>query len=147
MAAPSRFLALVTRNQLAEMFAPTYARARNIDPNEAYTRLEVALRDLRLIEGLQQAAWRGLRTRKPALDDGAILDVVSTKLAKRRQYKPVPSGRSSEGAIAALIVLVDLAAGVGSGESYDLIESPEGELLLARGFELTGGHLAGELLR
>src|SRR5947209_7941737 len=50
VALPMRFLGLVTRTQLVEMLAHTYAEAKNIDPNEAYTRLETSLKQLRLIE-------------------------------------------------------------------------------------------------
>lgn len=143
----TRFLALLTRAQLTEMLAPTYAKLKNIDPNEAYTRLESSLRQLELIEGLQQATWDALAKAKPDLDDQGRVDLVAKKLSKTRRYKPVTVKSADEGAFIALSVLIDRGAGVGSGEALDLLETPGGQKLLARGFGLIGAHLAKELLR
>jgi hypothetical protein len=146
-AAPRRFLALLTRGQLAEMLAPTYAALRNVDTNEAHARLEPALRDLRLIEGLQRETWRALRTAKTKLEEEELLDLVAKKLGKARRFKAAKAKGAGEGALAAVIVLVDTGAGVSSGEAFALLDTREGEALLERGLAILGDHLAAELLR
>jgi hypothetical protein len=144
---PTRFLGLVTRSVMAEMLAHTYAEARNIDPNEAYTRLDTALRDLKLIEGVQHAIWNALRALKPDLDDPALVEHVAKRLEKPRRYRAYKPKRADQGALTALTVLVDMGASVSSGEAADLLQSTEGQRLLQRGFALIGEHLAREMLR
>jgi hypothetical protein len=142
----TRYLALVTRAQLTEMIAPTYAKLKNIDPNEAYTRLENSLRELELIEGVQRATWRAL-VEESELGDVQIVEKIAKKLMKPRKWKAATVKSADEGAYIALSVLMDRGAGVGSGEALDLLETPGGKKLLQSGFNLIGRHLAKELLR
>lgn len=144
---PIRYLALVTRNQLAEMLAKTYAKLKDIDANDAYRRLEVALRDLELIEGLQGATWEALHEKKAGVEDAAMVELVAKKLTKPRRFKPASWRANDEGAWLALGVLIDRGAGVSSGEALDLLESSGGQVLLKKGLRLAGQHLAAELLR
>lgn len=146
-ALPTRFLGLVTRTQLAEMLAQTYAEARNIDPNEAYTRLDTALRNLRLIEGVQQGIWAALEAKKPDLAPAELVEAVAKRLSRPKKFKAVKAKSGSEGALAALTVLIDFGASVSSGDAMNLLESPQGEKLLREGFRIIGGHLAAEMLR
>jgi hypothetical protein len=129
------------------MLAHTYAQARNIDPNEAYTRLDVALKNLRLIEGVQQAIWNALREKKQDLEPNAVVDLVAKKLEKPRRFKAFKPKRADEGGLAALTILIDVGASVSSGEAWDLLETAEGEKLLRAGFKGIGEHLATEMLR
>jgi hypothetical protein len=144
---PTRFLGLVTRTALAEMLAHTYADAKNIDPNESYSRLDTALHNLKLIEGVQQAIWHALIAKKEKLDDKELIEHLAKKLEKPRRYKAWRPKRNEQGPAAALAVLIDMGASVSSGEAVDLLYRPEGEKLLAEGFRLVGEHLASELLR
>ncbi len=130
------------------MLAPTYASAKNIDPNEAYGRLEAALKNsLGLIEGVQNETWRSVLEAKPNLESDALLDLCSTKMSRRKAYKALKPQRKDEGAFAALTIMMDYGAGVSSGEALDLLESPEGQQMLQRGYKLLGKHLAQEILR
>jgi hypothetical protein len=144
---PVRFLGLVTRSVLAEMLSQTYAAAKNIDPNEAYTRLDVALKDLKLIEGVQNAIWAAAVAAKPKLDDSALVDLLAKRLDKAKRFKAFKPKRAESGPLAAWTVLVDAGAGYSSGEARDLLYTDEGEKLLAAGFKLIGAHLASEMLR
>jgi hypothetical protein len=143
---PQRFYSLITKNQLAEMLAPTYAVLSTIDPNEAYSRLEPALKDVDLITSLQGAIWDGL-TRAKAESSEAILDAVAKKLAKTKKFKAAAVTGKEEGAWIAFGLYLSLYAGVASGEAADLLETDRGQELLERAFELLGNHLAKELLR
>jgi hypothetical protein len=147
MKLPLRFLGLVTRSVLVEMLVSTYAAAKDVDPNDAYGRLDVALRELRLIEGLQQGIWHAAIEQKPNLDDSPLVDMLSKRLSKAKRFKPYKPKRADAGAFAAFMVLVDSAAGYSSGDAKDLLQSEQGEKLLQSGFKLVGAHLASEMLR
>lgn len=129
------------------MLAPTYAKLKNIDPNDAYRRLTSACRDYEWLDGLQQYTWEALKAARPEWEDETIVDRVEKKLSKSRRYRAATWKAAEEGAWIAWSVLVDQGAGVASGEALDLIETPVGQQLLQTGFELVGAHLAKEMLR
>lgn len=141
---PISFAALTTRVRLAEMLAPTYAAARNIDLNEAYTRLEEAFGLLQLIEGVQRGFWRAL-CEDERLSEAEIVDRVGKRMAKRQRYSAFKPTRKDEGPMAALTILMDEGAGVSSGEAYELLESEEGQRMLESGFVALGRHLAKQV--
>jgi hypothetical protein len=145
-ALPTRFLGIVTRTQLAEMLAQTYATAKNIDPNEAYTRLDASLKQLRLIEGIQRGIWSALEAKKPNLSPQELVELVAKKLDKKK-FKALKPKRAEEGPLAALTILIDMGAQVSSGEAMDLLDRAEGEKLLREGFRIIGAHIASEMLR
>jgi hypothetical protein len=143
---PQRFLSLLTKNQLAEMLAPTYAALSTVDANEAYTLLEPALKDVDLIASVQNAIWSALEREKPGTPE-ALLDLVAKKLAKPRKFKAPKVTGKDEGAWIAFGLYLRLYAGVASGEAADLLETDAGQKLLDQGFSLLGTHLAKELIR
>lgn len=144
---PQRFLAQMTKNQLAEMMAPTYAAISQVDPNEAYTRLEPSLKDLELIEAVQSTLWRAITAAKPDATQEQILDLITKKQSKSRKFRPAKVTGKDEGAWVALGLYLDLYAGVASGEAADLLDTDQGQKLLDRGLDLLGEHLAKEVLR
>lgn len=147
-AVPRRLIAVLTRLQLAEMLSPTYALAKNVDLNEAAVRLEDALRNLRLIEGLQRGTFAGLRAAKSHLDDDAIVEVVIKKLGKKqKRWQPLKPKAKDDAAMAAVTLLVDAGAGVATADAWGMIESEDGAVFLERGFHVVGAHLAHELTR
>lgn len=150
MSRPSpRFLSLVTRTALPEMIAPTYAKVKNLHPNEAYAQLEAALADMRLLDQVQQAVWRGLESERAGMDEPQIIAHLEKRLAKKKgkRFKPLTWRTKDEGAIVALCVAFDRGAGVASGEAIDLLLSPGGQDLFEAGLAALGSHLAKELLR
>lgn len=144
---PTSYLALVTRTQLARMLTETYARLRNIDPDESYARLEDALRDLTLIGGLQDAIWVAMCEERPETEPLKLIERAHKKLPQRKVFKAIPVRRKDEGAWTALSVLIDMNAGVATGEAVGLLDSPGGQDLLQVGFDLAGAHIAAEILK
>ena len=147
MQLPVDFLALMTRSRTAELLAPTYAKLRSLDANEAYTRLDGGLRDARLLADLQSHVWRALREQKPDWDEAKLLASLQKKSLKTKRYRAATWRAREEGMWVALSTKLDLACGYASGEAYDLLESPGGQELLADGLIALGQHLATELLR
>lgn len=144
---PRRLIALMNRPLLVEMLAPSYALARNIDVNEAAHRLDDATRQLKLMDGLQRGTWSALLAAKPDKDEEAILTAVEKKRAKTKRWQPIKAKEREDGGFAALILLIDVGAGVAAGEGWDMLESKEGARFLEKGFAKMGEHLARELLR
>lgn len=144
-----RFLSLVTRTALPEMLAPTYAKVKNLDPNEAYARLELALADLRLLDNIQLAIWQSLEAERAGMDEPAMVAHLEKRLSRKKskRFKPLTWRAKDEGALVALTVAFDRGAGVASGEAVDLLLSPGGQTLFDAGIALVGRHLAKELLR
>jgi hypothetical protein len=140
MGVPRRFVAVLTRNLLAELVAPTYASEKQVELNDAAEALIEGLRAPRVIEPLQRATWA-------ALDDDGILDLVERHLAKSRRYKPMAPKRAERPGLAAVILSVDEAAGLATQASAAILEAPEGQRFLTDGYMALGRHLAAELLR
>lgn len=129
------------------MVTPTYAKAKNLDLNDAYVRLEDALRDLELIEGLQYTTWDALVANHEDETETQIVERVRKKLGKKKRYKAAAWRSKDDGAMVALAILIDRGAGRSSGEALDLLETDAGQKLLEQGFVLMGAHLAKELVR
>jgi hypothetical protein len=144
---PRRFLAILTRNVVAEMLTPSYAHARNVDLNEAALRLVDATRDVRLLAGIQEGTWLGLREKKPKLEDDEILELVLKKLERTKRFKAFKAPAKEQGGAAAVLVLADVAANMASGDAAALIDSADGARYLEAGFRAFGRHFADELLR
>lgn len=147
MSLPIDFMALMTRARTAELVAPTYAKLRTLDANEAYQRLQTGLKDATLLADIQDYVWSALRTAKPDWDEPQLLKSLVRKATKTKRFRAPTWSRSEEGAWVAVSTRFDLACGYASGEAYDLLESPVGQELLAVGFDKLGAHLAKELLR
>ena len=141
------FLALLHRDRVASALAPTFARVRSLDPNEAYLRLEAALGSVALLQTLQASAWRALEETKPDLTDAARVAWLDKRLARSKRFQPARVRSSDEGAWLAWTLRIDRAAGAASGEAADLLDTPEGRRLEALGAELAGQHLGRELMR
>ena len=141
------YLALLTRTRLAQMLTETYAKARNVDPDESYARLDEALKSLRLISGLQNATWVAMQDIRPDLPPDKLVARAETALARRKNFKAFRIRRNEEGSFAAVTILIELGAGVSTGEALGLLESDEGEALLQAGFQVLGRHLAAVMLK
>lgn len=141
------FLALLHRDRVASALAPTFARVRGLDPNEAYLRLEAALGAVALLAPLQQGAWAVLEERKPEASDAERVAWLEKRLSRSKRFQPAAVRSADEGAWLAWTLRIDRAAGAASGEAADLLETPEGRRLEARGADLAGHHLGRELVR
>ncbi len=131
------------------MIAPTYAKIKNLDPNDAYRMLGSALADMRLLDQVQQAIWRGLEQQRASMDEAGMVTHLEKRFAKKKgkRFKPLSYRSSEEGAYVALSIAFDRGAGVASGEAVDLLLSPGGQELFDKGLTGLGLHLAKELLR
>ncbi|MCY1081519.1 hypothetical protein [Archangium lansingense] len=144
MTFPPRLAHLATRPVVVAKLIPTYARAHNIDEDEAAQRLSSALQG-RLLPSLLEEAWLAMRGKSKRLNDEGLLEKVATTLKDR----PTRPGRVAEltPAWSAFLVLADLEAGTASEAARRVMESPEGRQRAQAGLAEVGRFLAAELTR
>jgi hypothetical protein len=141
---PARLGHLATRKVLVAKLWPTYAEAHQMDAEEAVARLERAL-EPPLMEQLLAATWEALMAGGKRLDEAGLLEKIAQSLKDRperpgRQAKPGPEW-------SALLLLLDLQAGVASEAARGVLERPEGQRMVAAGLATAGSFLAKELTR
>lgn len=141
---PPRLAHLATRAVVVAKLMPTYARAHNIDEEEASQRLATALAG-RMLPALLDAAWDAMRGKSKRLTDDGLLEKVAATLSER----PLRPGRVAElsPAWSAFLILVDLEVGTAGDAARRVMESDEGRRRGDAGLAEAGRFLAAELTR
>lgn len=144
MSYPPRLAHLATRAVVVAKLMPTYARAHNIDEEEASQRLSTALAG-RLLTALLESTWTAMRGTAKRLTDDGLLEKVATTLGDRplRPGRPAPSNS----AWSAFLILLDLEVGTASDAARRVMESDEGRRRGDEGLAEAGRFLAAELTR
>jgi hypothetical protein len=124
--------------------APTYAKAHQLDEEEATQRLSTALGG-RILEDLLAATWEALTGKTKRLDEEGLLEKVATSLGDR----PLRPGRTAEPnpAWSAFMLLLDLEVGTASDAARRVMEAEQGRKMVAAGLAEVGQFLARELTR
>ena len=144
MSYPPRLAHLATRAVVVAKLMPTYARAHNIDEEEASQRLSTALGG-RLLTALLESTWTAMRGSAKRLTDDGLLEKVATTLGDRplRPGRPAPSNP----AWSAFLILMDLEVGTASDAARRVMETDEGRRRGQEGLAEAGRFLAAELTR
>ena len=140
-----RLAHVVTRGDLVALLAPTYARARAVDEEEARERLTRALAVPAALDDLYRGLSEALaETKGPRTQVDAVVDRISANIASRRAR-----ARAAEAtpAVSAVLVRLDLEIGLAPESMRATLASPRGSALLEAGLREEGAHLARELLR
>jgi hypothetical protein len=143
---PTEFFGLITRTLMARMLTETYAVARNLTLDESYHRLETSLSNLRLIQGLQDAIWKGMHQLRPDTSSNKLIERAAKRATNRKRFKAIRISGRDEGPWAALIILIEMNAGFSTGEAMGMLDTPQGAELVERGFEVIGRALAKTLV-
>lgn len=141
---PPRLGHLATRPIVVAKLVPTYAKAHQIDEEEAHGRLTRALAG-RIWEDLLAAAWEAMKGKVKRLDEEGLLEKVATTLKDR----PMRPGRTVETnpAWSAFMLLVDLEVGTASDAARRVMETEQGRKMMAAGLAEAGKFLGAELTR
>ncbi|MFP2908842.1 hypothetical protein ACLESD_28080 [Pyxidicoccus sp. 3LFB2] len=144
MSYPPRLAHLATRAVVVAKLMPTYARAHNIDEEEASQRLSTALAG-RLLTALLESTWTAMRGSAKRLTDDGLLEKVATTLGDRplRPGRPAPESP----AWSAFLILMDLEVGTASDAARRVMETDEGRRRGDAGLAEAGRFLAAELTR
>jgi hypothetical protein len=146
LSAPRRLSHVLTRADLVELLASTYATASGVDEELARERLQQAFSSAdSLLEDLYDAIGETLSAeRGPRQTEDEQLDRMGKNIPKRLR-RPRPAAESP--ALSALLVQIDLAAGLAPERMRAMLESDKGRALLAQGLRQLATHLVAELLR
>ncbi|MBI2378336.1 MAG: hypothetical protein HYV07_30330 [Deltaproteobacteria bacterium] len=142
---PIGFRSLFTRERFAEMLAPAYASMRLVDVNEAYGRMEDAVQSTELCDRIARATFLAYRAAHEELSDEKLLERARKRLLKKKRFGPPKVSRADEGAWAAVLVRLDVGAGMSGGEGFELLATEEGRSLEERGLARLGAHLAKQI--
>ncbi|MHB8417794.1 MAG: hypothetical protein ACYDCL_06945 [Myxococcales bacterium] len=134
----------MTRADWAALLVSTYAAAHSLDEDLALERLEQAVRDDQLVDGLTEALELALLEARGKTPEGPLLDRFAKALQKRRhRVRAAPSTPE----ISAALVRIDLTLGLAPAGLRDTLESEKGAGLLAAGLRALGAHLVREILK
>jgi hypothetical protein len=136
---------VVTRADLVLLLAPTYAKARAVDEEEASERLARALAAPAALDDVYRGLSDALAAaRGPRTGEDAVMDRISAGVAARRAR-----ARAAEGtpAVSAVLVRLDLEIGLAPEPMRATLATPKGKALLDQGLRELGAHLVKELLR
>jgi hypothetical protein len=136
---------VVTRADLAVLLSPTYAAAQRVDEEVAQDRLQTALANDALLAQLYEGLSEALREyRGPRTTEDALVDKLSHGVEGRRaKVRPA----SLTAAVSAVLVSIDLAAGIAPEMMRRTLDTEKGRALLGEGLKQLGVHLLKELLR
>ena len=136
---------VVTRADLAVLVSPTYAAAQRVDEDVAQDRLQAALANAAFLAQLYEGLSDALREyRGPRTTEDAVIDKLSHGVEERRaKVRPAPL----TSAVSAVLVSIDLAAGIAPEMMRRTLDTEKGRALLGEGLKQLGGHLLKELLR
>ncbi len=140
-----RLTGVLTKADLVLLLAPTYAKARNVDEEEAAERLSRALAVPAVLDDVYRGVSAGLAEAKgPRTTEDALMDKLSRAVPARRALaKPVPETPG----LSAVLVRIELELGLAADAMGDMLETPKGSALLEAGLRAIGVHLVKELLR
>lgn len=141
---PPRLGHLATRPVVVNRLVPTYARAHQIDEQEAAQRLSRALAGP-IWEDLLAAAWEAMKSRVKRLDEQQLLEKVATTLEER----PLRYGKAVDTtpAWSAFMMLLDLEIGTAGDAARRVMESEQGRKMVGQGLAEAGAFLATELTK
>jgi hypothetical protein len=141
---PPRLGHLATRPVVVAKLVPTYARAHQIDEEEASQRLTRALAG-RIWEELLSATWQAMKGKVKRLDEERLLDKVATTL----QDRPLRRGKAvdTNPAWSAFMMMLDLEIGTAGDAARRVMETEQGRKMMAGGMTEAGGFLATELTK
>jgi hypothetical protein len=136
---------VLTRKDLARTLAPTYAKAAQVDAEEAEDRLLRALGNQRILDELYGGLSAALLEAKgPRTNEDELVDRLSSGVQKRRGRV-----RAAEltPAVSAVLVLLNVELGQAPEMMRGALQGEKGRALLQEGLRSLGAHLVAELIR
>ncbi len=136
---------VLTRADLVAILAPTYAKARGVDEEEATERLARALAVPAALDDVYRGVSEALRAAQgPRTSEDALVDKLSAGVAARRsRAKPA----DATPAISAALVRLDVEIGLAPDAMRATLATPRGAALLDEGLRALGAHVVKDLLR
>ncbi len=127
------------------ILAPTYAKGRGVDEEEAMERLGRALAVPAALDDVYRGISDALRAAQgPRTSEDALMDKLSAGVvARRARAKPA----DATPAISAALVRLDVEIGLAPEAMRAMLATPRGSALLDEGLRALGAHLVKDLLK
>jgi hypothetical protein len=136
---------VLTRADLALLLAPTYAKARGVDEEEASERLSRALAVPAALADVHGGISLALSDAKgPRTSEDALMDRLSAGVAARRARAKAAEVTP---AVSAALVRLDVEIGLVPEQVRAMLGTDKGRALLDAGLRQLGAHVVKELLR
>lgn len=136
---------VLTRSDLVTMLAPTYAKARGVDEEEAADRLARALAAPAALDDVYRGISGALREAQGSrTSEDALVDKLSAGVVARRARVKAADATP---AVSAALVRLDLEIGLAPEAMRDMLATPRGSALLDVGLRTLGAHVVKDLLR
>jgi hypothetical protein len=136
---------VITRADLARALAPTYAKAAQVDPEEAEDRLLRAFASQRVLDQIYDGLSAALAEAKgPRTTEDELIDKLSAGVQARRGKV---RAADLTPAVSAVLVLVNVEVGQAPEMMREAIQAGKGRALLQEGLKALGAHLVKELIR
>jgi hypothetical protein len=136
---------VLTRSDLVTILAPTYAKARGVDEEEASERLARALASPAALDDVYGGISAALREAQgPRTTEDALVDKLSAGVVARRARAKAAEATP---AISAALVRLDLEIGLAPDAMRATLASPRGAALLGEGLRALGAHVVKDLLK
>lgn len=135
---------VVTRKDLALLVAPTYAKAAEVDFDEAHERMERAVSSQGTVDALYEGLSQALFDRKGRKSEDELIDALSAGVQKRRSRVKAAEVTS---AISAVLVMLNLELGYAPEMMRGTLASPKGAQMLQQGLRELGAHLLDQLIK
>lgn len=133
------------RADLTMLLAPTYAKARGVDEEEARERLSRALAVAAALDDVHRGVSDALADAKgPRTSEDALMDRISAGVVARRGRA---KAAETTPAVSAVLVRLDLESGIAPEPMRATLATERGRALLEAGLREIGAHLVKELLR
>lgn len=136
---------VLTRADLVSILAPTYAKARGVDDEEATERLARALAVPAALDAVYGGISEALRAvQGPRTSEDALVDKLSAGVVARRSRVKAADATP---AISAALVRLDVEIGLAPESMRATLATPRGAALLDEGLRALGAHVVKDLLR
>lgn len=136
---------VLTRKDLALLLAPTYAKAAEVDFDEAHERMERAVGTQAVVDALYEGLSQALFDQKgPRTKEDDLIDALSAGVQKRRsRMKPA----EVTPAISAVLVFLNLELGYAPEMMRGTLASAKGAQMLRQGLRDLGAELIRQLIK
>ena|SRR5512147_2385803 len=136
---------VLTRADLAQLVAPSYAESLGVDEEEARERVARALERPGVADDLYRGISAALaEARGPRTSEDALLDKLSAGV---EQHRARARAAPATPALAAVMVRLNLEIGLAPESMRATLEAGKGRAILEEGLRALGAHLVRHLLK
>jgi hypothetical protein len=132
---PARVNHMLSTTLLAELLAPSYAKANDRTADDVYDEVKAGIA-ARLHGPLCDAIWKALQKTQPGRDDATLLDHLAGALASKIGARIPSATKSTLEKMNAVFACIDLEVGRASDATRSALSTPQGERMLHKAIDV-----------